>query len=113
MTKRFVLAYEKGNEAIFEDRDYPYPKRMTNKQVERKLNELAEENEQLKLVISKLDEDNTYYIVENRRLKEKYDYDIEDYRQSNAELKEENKVLKKKLESLQKILHIVECVSNE
>lgn len=97
-------------------------------------------NEQ-QLVISKLDEDNTGYMVENRRLKEKYDYDIEDYRQSNAELKkenenliqknciscelvnlqtreidklkEENKRLKKKLESLQKVLHLVECVSDE
>ena len=38
--KRFKLAYEKGNEAIFEDlAKYPYPKRMTNKEVERKLNE--------------------------------------------------------------------------
>ena len=38
--KRFRLAYEKGNEAIFEDlAKYPYPKRMTNKEVERKLNE--------------------------------------------------------------------------
>ena len=37
---RFKLAYEKGNEAIFEDlAKYPYPKRMTNKEVERKLNE--------------------------------------------------------------------------
>jgi len=52
MTKRFVLAYEKGNEAIFEDRDYPYPKRMTNKEVETKLNELAEENEQLRQLLA-------------------------------------------------------------
>ena len=38
--KRFRLAYEKGIEAIFEDlAKYPYPKRMTNKEVERKLNE--------------------------------------------------------------------------
>ena len=38
--KRFRLAYEKGNEAIFEDlAKYPYPRRMTNKEVERKLNE--------------------------------------------------------------------------
>jgi len=37
--KRFKLAYEKGNEAIFEDLDPPYPKRMTNREVERKLNE--------------------------------------------------------------------------
>lgn len=38
--KRFKLAYEKGNEAIFEDlAKYPYPKRMTNMEVERKLNE--------------------------------------------------------------------------
>ena len=37
--KRFKLAYEKGNEAIFEDLAHPYPRRMTNKEVERKLNE--------------------------------------------------------------------------
>ena len=38
--KRFKLAYEKGNEAIFEDlAKYPYPKRMTNRAVERMLNE--------------------------------------------------------------------------
>ena len=38
--KRFRLAYEKGIEAIFEDlAKYPYPKRMTNREVERKLNE--------------------------------------------------------------------------
>lgn len=30
-----------------------------------------------------------------------------------VELEEENVTLKKKLESLQKVLHIVECVSNE
>ena len=38
--KRFRLAYEKGIEAIFEDlAKYPYPKRMTNRAVERMLNE--------------------------------------------------------------------------
>ena len=38
--KQFRLAYEKGNEAIFEDFALPpYPRRMTNKEVERKLNE--------------------------------------------------------------------------
>ena len=38
--KRFKLAYEKGNEAIFEDlAKYPYPRRMTNREVERMLNE--------------------------------------------------------------------------
>ena len=36
--KRFKLAYEKGNEAIFEDLDHPYPIRMTNKEVENLLN---------------------------------------------------------------------------
>ena len=61
--KRFKLAYEKGNEAIFEDLDHPYPIRMTNKEVERKLNEqqsaisaLKEENEQLKKGKAKLTE---------------------------------------------------------
>lgn len=37
--KRFILAYENGNEAIFENRKHFYPIRMTNKEVERKLNE--------------------------------------------------------------------------
>ena len=45
--KRFRLAYEKGNEAIFEDLDHPYPIRMTNKEVERKLNEQQELIEEL------------------------------------------------------------------
>ena len=57
--KRFKLAYEKGNEAIFEDlAEYPYPRRMTNKEVERKLNELStscrqleEENDNMNLFI--------------------------------------------------------------
>jgi len=59
--KRFKLAYEKGNEAIFEDLDHPYPRRMTNKEVENLLNEqqsaiqsLKEENEQLKKEKAKL-----------------------------------------------------------
>lgn len=54
------------------------------------------------LVISKLDEDNTAYMVENLTLNKE-----------NNQLKEENKRLKKKLESLQKVLHLVECVNND
>ena len=61
--KRFKLAYEKGNEAIFEDLDHPYPRRMTNKEVENLLNEqqstlqsLNEENEKLKKEKAKLTE---------------------------------------------------------
>ena len=37
--KRFKLAYEKGNEAIFEDLAHPFPKRLTNREVEKLLNE--------------------------------------------------------------------------
>ena len=56
---RFKLAYEKGNEAIFEDLALPpYPRRMSNKEVERKLNEqqstisqLEEENDNMNLFI--------------------------------------------------------------
>lgn len=76
--KRFRLAYEKGNEAIFEDLAHPYPKRMTNKEVERKLNEqhsiirrdeisiktmmsnmkkLEEENEQLREINKEISDD--------------------------------------------------------
>lgn len=58
--KRFKLAYEKGNEAIFEDLAHPYPRRMTNKEVERKLNEqqatinkLNKRNEYLKKELNK------------------------------------------------------------
>lgn len=45
--KRFKLAYEKGNEAIFEDLDPPYPRRLTNKEVENLLNEQQTTIEQL------------------------------------------------------------------
>lgn len=46
--KRFRLAYEKGIEAIFEDlAKYPYPMRMTNKEVENLLNEQQEMSDQL------------------------------------------------------------------
>jgi len=45
--KRFKLAYEKGNEAIFEDLDHPYPRRLTNKEVENLLNEQQTTIEQL------------------------------------------------------------------
>jgi len=45
--KRFKLAYEKGNEAIFEDLDHPYPRRLTNKEVENLLNEQQELIEEL------------------------------------------------------------------
>ena len=58
--KRFRLAYEKGDEAIFEDLAHPYPRRMTNKEVERKLNEqqaiiqsLKEDNDKLRELIKK------------------------------------------------------------
>lgn len=46
--KRFKLAYEKGIEAIFEDLAHPYPRRMTNKEVENLLNEQHAENQKLR-----------------------------------------------------------------
>lgn len=42
--KRFTSYYERGNEAVIEDNG----KRLSNKKVVDLLNELAEENEQLK-----------------------------------------------------------------
>ena len=58
--KRFKLAYEKGNEAIFEDLYHPYPRRMTNNEVENLLNEqqatiqsLKEDNDTLRELIKK------------------------------------------------------------
>lgn len=54
--KRFRLAYEKGIEAIFEDlAKYPYPRRMTNKEVENLLNEQQE-------MIDQLEKENTNLI---------------------------------------------------
>ena len=53
--KRFKLAYEKGNEAIFEDLAHPYPRRMTNKEVENLLNEQQE-------MIDQLEKENTNLI---------------------------------------------------
>lgn len=43
---------------------------------------------------------------ENNRLQVHYKYDVK-------HLQDENETLKKKLESLQKVLYIVECVSDE
>jgi len=53
--KRFKLAYEKGNEAIFEDLAHPYPRRLTNKEVENLLNEQQE-------MIDQLEKENTNLI---------------------------------------------------
>lgn len=52
--KRFILAYEKGNEAIFEDNNHIFPKRMTNKEVEKMLNSLNEENKKLQKQVEEL-----------------------------------------------------------
>jgi len=54
--KRFILAYEKGNEAIFEDNNHIFPKRMTNKEVEKMLNSLNEENKQLLYKLQQIEE---------------------------------------------------------
>lgn len=54
--ERFKLAYEKGIEAIFEDlAKYPYPRRMTNKEVERKLNEQQATIDEQKIIIEERD----------------------------------------------------------
>ena len=54
--KRFRLSYEKGIEAIFEDlAKYPYPRRMTNQEVENLLNEQQE-------MIDQLEKENTNLI---------------------------------------------------
>lgn len=50
--KRFTSYYERGNEAVIEDNG----KRLSNKKVVDLLNELAEENEQLKEILNKLEE---------------------------------------------------------
>ena len=64
--KRFKLAYEKGNEAIFEDLNHPYPRRMTNKEVENLLNEQQSiiNNQEQKIKILQQEINDTQAILE-------------------------------------------------
>lgn len=68
--------------------------------------QIVEENQQLRIAKNDLR-------IENERLKSRNNYNLEDCLLEIVELKEEKEQLKKKLESLQKVLHLVECVSDE
>ena len=68
--------------------------------------QIVEENQKLRIAKNDLR-------IENERLKSRNNYNLEDCLLEIAELKEEKEQLKKKLESLQKVLHLVECVSDE
>jgi len=78
--KRFKLAYEKGMEAIFEDLSkYPYPRRMSNKEVERKLNEQDEKIKELEK------ENDTLRMITGKDLFKEIDYLKEDIQQLEKE----------------------------
>ena len=68
--------------------------------------QIVEENQKLRIAKNDLR-------IENERLKSRNNYNLEDCLLEIVELKEEKEQLKKKLESLQKVLHLVECVSDE
>ena len=68
--------------------------------------QIVEENQKLRIAKNDLR-------IENERLKSRNNYNLEDCLLEIVELKEEKEQLKKKIESLQKVLHLVECVSDE
>ena len=80
--KRFTSYYERGNEAVIEDNG----KRLSNKKVVDLLNELAEENEQLK-------EEKGYFERKKCEYFNKYNKKHLD----NIQLTEENKQLKQEI----------------
>ena len=119
--------FERWNDHSCKVKDNQEEKLLNWEDVVQKLNKLYEENKQLKksekinmeyaeqiveenqkLRISKND-----LRIENERLKSRNNYNLEDCLLEIVELKEEKEQLKKKLESLQKVLHLVECVSDE
>lgn len=71
---------------------------------------LKDENGQLKNYFKKRAECSNFQI---NKLKEEIAELQEDNVDTIVELSKENEQLKKKLESLQKVLHLVECVSDE
>ena len=94
--------FEDGKETnmLFHDNDdniNPYCKdgKSNLDRIVDKLNKLSEENELLRLTVSKLDEDNTVYILENRQYKK----DIVKYRKENKKLKYINDRLEERLEN--------------
>ena len=68
--------------------------------------QIVEENQKLRIAKNDLR-------IENERLKSRNNYNLEDCLLEIVELKGEKEQLKKKIESLQKVLHLVECVSDE
>ena len=69
-------------------------------------------NEQQK-EINELNQENADLLGDQIRSLEEFEKCTNKLKAKILQLQEENGLLKKKLESLQKILHIVECVSDE
>ena len=82
--------------------------------------EQREENKQLKKsekinmeYAEQIVEENQKLRIAKNDLRSRNNYNLEDCLLEIVELKEEKEQLKKKLKSLQKVLHLVECVSDE
>ena len=108
--KRFHIERDSTNTFTF---FYDGKHRMYDEEVVNLLNELSEEVGRFKKycnsykgIISQKNDRIERLQRKNNKLQVHYKYDVK-------HLREENETLKKKLESLQKILHIVECVSDE
>lgn len=85
----------------------------STREAERKVNKLADSLADEVKKNGLLNEELNQLRIENERLKSRNNYNLEDCLLEIVELKEEKEQLKKKLESLQKVLHLVECVSDE
>lgn len=85
----------------------------STREAERKVNKLSGSLADEVKKNGLLNEELNQLRIENERLKSRNNYNLEDCLLEIVELKEEKEQLKKKLESLQKVLHLVECVSDE
>ena len=85
----------------------------STREAEKKVNKLADSLADEIKKNGVLNEELNQLRIENERLKSRNNYNLEDCLLEIVELKEEKEQLKKKLESLQKVLHLVECVSDE
>lgn len=85
----------------------------STREAERRVNKLSDSLADEVKKNGLLNEELNQLRIENERLKSRNNYNLEDCLLEIVELKEEKEQLKKKLESLQKVLHLVECVSDE
>ena len=100
---RYVLMFDEHTFFVW---DNEKEERMTALNVTKKLNEQQKE-------INELNQENADLLGDQIRSLEEFEKCTNKLKAKILQLQEENGLLKKKLESLQKILHIVECVSDE